>query len=200
MNYCKPKPDDVVVVSAAAGAVGMVVGQIAKIKGCSVIGICGSDDKCKYLKKELGFDHVINYKTQNLPEELKRVAPDGVDCYFDNVGGSMASEIIQQMKRFGRIVCCGYISSYNSGSEELLPEVLSYFIGKELQMQGLRVYMFRDQFNDAISTMLEWIREGKLKYKETVTVGFEKIPKAFIEMLEGRNIGKAIVESVIAGS
>lgn len=113
LEICQPKAGEIVVVSGAAGAVGTIVGQIAKIKGCKVIGIAGSDDKCKWLTKEMGFDHAINYKTDNVSEVLKKYAPDGVDCYFDNVGGGLSSIVIHQMRDFGRISVCGSISSYN---------------------------------------------------------------------------------------
>lgn len=118
LEICQPKAGEVVVVSGAAGAVGTIVGQIAKIKGCKVIGIAGSDDKCAWLTKELGFDHAINYKTEAVGELLKKYAPDGVDCYFDNVGGGLSSIVIEKMRDFGRISVCGSISSYNSPVNE----------------------------------------------------------------------------------
>lgn len=118
LDLCQPKEGEVVVVSGAAGAVGTIVGQIAKIKGCKVIGIAGSADKCEWITKDLGFDHAINYKTEDVRELLKKYAPDGVDCYFDNVGGRLSSIVIEQMRDFGRISVCGSISSYNSPVNE----------------------------------------------------------------------------------
>lgn len=127
LEICKPKEGEIVVVSGAAGAVGSIVGQIAKIKGCKVIGIAGSDDKCAWLTKEMGFDHAINYKTEAVAEVLKKYAPDGIDCYFDNVGGGLSSIIINGMREFGRISVCGSISSYNLPVNKFLPFFLAFF-------------------------------------------------------------------------
>lgn len=117
LEICQPKKGEVVAITGAAGAVGMIVGQIAKIKGCSVIGFAGSNDKCEWLKTELGFDHVINYKSENLKQQLQAAAPNGIDCYFDNVGGELSSLIISHMNTFGRVSVCGSISAYNTINE-----------------------------------------------------------------------------------
>ncbi|CAG9836167.1 unnamed protein product [Diabrotica balteata] len=195
LELCQPKSGETVVVSGAAGAVGSHVGQIAKIKGCTVIGIAGSDEKGKWLTEELGFDHFINYKTANIAEELKKAAPNGVDCYFDNVGGELSSIVIFQMNLYGRISVCGSISSYNESERALAPMLQRGFAGKQLKMEGFMAYRWNNRFMEGVTQNLEWIKEAKLKYQETVTKGFENMVKAFIGMLKGENVGKAIVEA-----
>lgn len=197
LEVCKPKPGDVVVVTGAAGAVGSLVGQIAKLKGCTVIGIAGSDEKAKWLTSELGFDHVINYKTENVGEALKKAAPNGVDCHFDNVGGEISSTILQQMRDHGRICVCGAISVYNKPVSEWpkVPIPEPTFILKQLTMTGFIVWAQADRWLEGITQLRKWIDEGKIKYQETRTDGFEQLPTAFIEMLQGKNFGKAIVKA-----
>jgi len=196
LEICNPKAGDTVVVSGAAGAVGSLVGQIAKIKGCTVIGIAGTDDKLNWLKNELNFDGAINYKTQNVPAELKKLAPNGVDCYFDNVGGELSSQVIYQMNKYGRISVCGAISSYNDSFTDVpkasivqIPMVLN-----ELRMEGFVVTRWQTRWMEGITQNLKWITEGKLQYRETVTEGFLKMPEAFIGMLKGETTGKAVVK------
>lgn len=196
-EICQPKPGEIVVVSGAAGAVGNMVGQIAKIKGCKVIGIAGSDEKCKWLTEEMGFDHAINYKTETISEVLKNYAPNGVDCYFDNVGGAISSSVIAQMREFGRISVCGSTSSYDTPESEWLkvPILQPHFIMKRLKMEGFLVYTWADKWIDGITQMKNWSDEGKLKYRETITNGFENIPQALVDMLHGKNFGKAVVKA-----
>ncbi|KAJ6640884.1 Prostaglandin reductase 1, partial [Pseudolycoriella hygida] len=196
LEICEPKAGETVVVSGAAGAVGSLVGQIAKIKGCTVIGIAGSDDKCNWLKTELGFDHVINYKTEDIAKALRIAAPEGVDCYFDNVGGEMSSIVLQQMRLFGRISCCGSISCYNFDANERpkVPLVQPSMVFSQLKMEGFIVNRWNNRWMEGIRQMLKWIKEGQLKYNETTTDGFENIPTAFIEMLQGKNTGKAVIK------
>uniref|UniRef100_U5EP03 Prostaglandin reductase 1 n=1 Tax=Corethrella appendiculata TaxID=1370023 RepID=U5EP03_9DIPT len=198
LEICRPKPDETVVISGAAGAVGSTVGQIAKIKGCRVIGIAGSDEKCKWLIDELGFDGAINYKTADIDAELKSKAPNGVDCYFDNVGGKISSIVLQNMNLFGRISVCGSISNYNNlhpdSVPEPLPEQQTTILFKQLTQQGFVVYRWKEQWLEGINQLLEWVKDGKIKYRETIYEGFEKQPEAFIGMLRGENIGKAIVK------
>lgn len=185
------------VVSGAAGAVGSLVGQIAKIKGCTVVGIAGSDDKCNWLKTDLGFDQVINYKTENIAKALRAAAPNGVDCYFDNVGGEISSIVLSQMNLYGRISCCGSISSYNFDSTDR-PKVSVLqpsMVFLQLKMEGFIVNRWNNRWMEGIRQMLKWIKEGKLKYNETTTDGFENIPTAFIEMLQGKNVGKAVIKA-----
>lgn len=197
LEICKPKAGETVVVSGAAGAVGTIVGQIAKIKGCKVIGIAGTDEKCAWIKKDLGFDHAINYKTEAVAEVLKKCAPDGVDCYFDNVGGGISSIVISQMREFGRISVCGSISSYNLPISEWpkVPILQPAFIFKQLKMEGFIVTRWWDRWFEGISQLKEWIDDDKIKYRETVTNGFENMPQALINMLQGQNFGKAIVKA-----
>ncbi|KAJ8938943.1 hypothetical protein NQ314_011284 [Rhamnusium bicolor] len=188
-----PRAGETVVVTAAAGATGSHVGQIAKIKGCKVIGIAGSDEKGKWLVDELGFDHFIDYKTADVDKALTDVAPEGVDCYFDNVGGEISSTILRHMNHFGRISICGAISGYNE--DEVQASTVQWSaIANELKMEGFVVTRWIDRWNEGIQQNIKWIKEGKLKYKETVTEGFENVFTAFIDMLKGRNIGKAIVK------
>lgn len=195
LEICQPKAGETVVVTGAAGAVGSLVGQIAKIKGCTVIGFAGSDDKCEYIKS-LGFDHAINYKKGDLKQALKAAAPKGVDCYFDNVGGVVSSLIISQMNLFGRISVCGSISSYNDKPEDLpkVPILQPTFVFQQLKMEGFIVHKWLPRWMEGIKEILKWIQEGKVQYRETVTEGFEKMPTALIEMLRGANTGKAVVK------
>lgn len=197
LELCKPEAGEVVVVSGAAGAVGSVVGQIAKLKGCTVIGVAGSDDKCKWLEEELGFDHAINYKTADIESELNQAAPDGVDCYFDNVGGEISSIVISKMRVKGRITVCGTISTYNTPMTEWpkMPMLQPIFNAKQLKMEGFVVRDYTDRWFEGLSQLQKWVEDGKIKYHETVTEGFENMPQAFIQMLAGENFGKAVVEA-----
>nr|XP_019552338.2 prostaglandin reductase 1-like [Aedes albopictus] len=192
LEICSPKEGETVVVSGAAGAVGSLVGQIAKIKGCKVIGIAGSDAKCEWIKS-LGFDHAINYKTADVEAELKKAAPEGVDCYFDNVGGSTAEIVRKQMNLFGRISVCGTISDYNSEPAQVTDPQRD-FVWKQLRQEGFMVFRWNNRMSEALGQNLKWIKEGKLKYRETITEGFDNMPQAFIGMLTGENIGKAVVK------
>lgn len=193
LDLCQPKQGETVAITAAAGAVGSLVGQIAKIKGCKVIGFAGSDEKCKWLEDELGFDKAINYKTADVKQALKDQAPDGVDCFFDNVGGLLSYTIIDQMKAFGRISICGAISTYND--EQVMVPSFQTFHRRQLKMEGFMNYRWINQWMDeGMFEMLKWIQEGKVKYHETITEGFENTAKAFIEMMTGGNIGKALVK------
>ncbi|GAB1862134.1 Prostaglandin reductase 1 [Camponotus japonicus] len=195
MEICKPKPGEVIVISGAAGAVGAHVGQIAKNLGLTVIGICGSDEKCKWLE-ELGFDAAINYKAAPIAPTLRKFAPQGIDCYFDNVGGDISTTVIYQMRLFGRIAVCGSISTYNADSSSLPKSTVlqPVILFNQLKMEGFIVRRWVKRWNEGIEQNLRWIREGKLHYRETVTKGFENMFDAFIGMLNGKNIGKAIVQ------
>ncbi|CAK1596408.1 unnamed protein product [Parnassius mnemosyne] len=196
LEICKPKVGETVVVTGAAGAVGSMVGQIAKIKGCRVIGFAGSDDKVEWLEKELGFDKAINYKTADIDKALKEAAPKGIDCYFDNVGGEISSVIISQMNAKGRVAVCGSISSYNEVSSNVVkaPILQPYIVSKELTIQGFIVTSFSKHWPEAFAQLVEWIKSGKLVTREYITEGFDKIYDAFIGMLAGNNFGKAIVK------
>ncbi|XP_041456490.1 prostaglandin reductase 1-like [Lytechinus variegatus] len=195
LDITDPKPGETVLVSGAAGAVGNVVGQIAKIKGCRVIGSAGSEEKLEYLK-ELGFDEVFNYKTTpNLDAKLKELAPDGIDVYFDNVGGEFATTAVQNMKIEGRISCCGSISAYNLKETQLLPALFGVMVRNHLKMQGFNVMQYITRWGEAVTQLGKWVGEGKLKVKEHRTDGIENMFKAFTELFTGANTGKAIIKA-----
>ncbi|KAF5307608.1 hypothetical protein FQR65_LT06764 [Abscondita terminalis] len=195
LEICKPKPNDVVVVSGAAGAVGSHVGQIAKIKGCKVIGIAGDNKKGQYLIDELRFDHFINYKEPNVKENLVKYAPK-IDCYFDNVGGEISSLVLSRMNHFGKVSVCGAISGYNADIADLpkATAIQGFVTLKQLTIEGFLVHRYIKRWYEGIEQNKKWIEEGKLKYKETVTEGFENTFEAFTDMLQGKNLGKAIVK------
>ncbi|XP_072163791.1 prostaglandin reductase 1-like [Diadema setosum] len=194
IDVCKPKPGETVFVSGAAGAVGNVVGQIAKIKGCKVIGSAGSDEKLEYLK-EIGYDKVFNYKkVTDLDAKIKELAPEGIDIYFDNVGGMFSWTVIMNMNKFGRISVCGNISIYNQKDPEKLPPFFSKMVYDQLKMEGFVVYENRPRYPEGLGYLSTWIREGKLKVREHVTEGFENMFKAFQGLFVGANIGKAVVK------
>ncbi|XP_029616191.1 prostaglandin reductase 1 isoform X1 [Salmo trutta] len=185
---------ETLLVNAAAGAVGSIVGQIAKIKGCRVVGSSGSDGKVAFLK-ELGFDEAFNYKTVgSLEEVLKTASPDGYDCFFENVGGPFSSVAIPQMKEFGRIAVCGSISTYNDTNPQTGPYPHLTMIFKQLKMEGFMVSRWEHKNPESLMRLMAWKREGKLQCREQVTEGFENMPAAFMGMLQGENIGKAIVK------
>ncbi|XP_065215135.1 prostaglandin reductase 1-like isoform X2 [Planococcus citri] len=196
LEVCKPQPGEIVVVSGAAGAVGSHVAQIAKHIGCIVIGFAGTDEKVNYLLNDLKLDAAFNYKKVEIASSLAKIAPQGVDCYFDNVGGEISSIVMYQMKTNGRVSVCGSISSYNADAKSLpKASVLQpAIVMKQLSVQGFLVWKWSDRFLEGIQQNLTWIKEGWLKYREKVFEGFEKLPEAFIDMLEGGNIGKAVVK------
>jgi len=188
----KPKAEQVVLVSSAAGTVGATAGQIAKIVGCTAIGLAGSEAKCAYLK-EIGLDVAINYKTVgDLASVLKQAAPKGIDVYFDNVGGETLDAAILNMRRHGRIVVSGQISEYNATTTRGIRHTLP-FITQRLRMEGLVVYDYNVQFNEARAQMAEWVRAGKLSYREEIIDGLENAPKAFIGLFTGESFGRRLV-------
>jgi len=193
LRICEPKAGDVVVVSGAAGAVGSLVGQIAKIKGCKVIGFAGNDEKVGWLK-ELGFDSVYNYKKISVTDALKEAAPDGVDCYFDNVGGSMSISILENMKNRGRTAVCGAISGYNEAGAQKFRDILALTIYKELRIEGFYVTRWASEYAEGVQHMAGWITKGDIKVRETVVQGFENTPKAFFGLFDGSNTGKMVVK------
>ncbi|KAL0849966.1 hypothetical protein ABMA28_011885 [Loxostege sticticalis] len=196
LDLCKPKPGETVVVTGAAGAVGSLVGQIAKIKGCRVIGFAGSDDKVQWLEKELGFDKAFNYKTVDIRKALQEAAPKGVDCYFDNVGGEISSIIMSQMNSFGRVSVCGSISSYNEDPSKMPKATILQpsLVFKQLKVEGFMIWSWDDRWNEAYAELVKWIKSGQLKTREHVTEGFDKLYDAFVGMLAGENSGKAVVK------
>ncbi len=195
LDIGKPKSGETVVVSGAAGAVGSIVGQIAKIKGCRAVGIAGDDRKIRYLVDELGLDGAFNYKTcKNYVEKLHELSPKGIDVYFDNVGGQLTDAVIPLLNPRARLSICGQISQYNVEKPEMGPRWLWALIVKQARVEGFLVFQFADRFQDAAEEMARWIREGKLKYREDIVEGFENLPRAFIGMLGGDNTGKRLVK------
>ncbi|MFD1848753.1 NADP-dependent oxidoreductase [Oceanobacillus bengalensis] len=193
LNIGKPKVGETVVVSGAAGAVGTIVGQIAKLKGCRVVGIAGTEEKVKYLKKELDFDVVINYKTENVLESLKKACPNGVDIYFDNVGGEISDSVMSLINFYSRIVICGQISSYNKEAIATGPRVQGQLIQRSALMKGFIVGDYAEQFEEGYSQLGEWVKNGLLKYRENIVDGLENAPEAFMGLFRGDNIGKQLV-------
>lgn len=197
LDIGRPKEGETVVVSGAAGAVGSTVGQIAKIKGARVVGIAGSDEKIDYLKQELQFDEAINYKTAgDIQKALQDACPDGVDVYFDNVGGPISDAVMNLLNEFARIPVCGAISSYNAESEadDMGPRVQSKLIKTKSLMQGFIVSDYSDRFSEGAKQLAEWLKAGKLHYEETITEGFENIPDAFLGLFKGENKGKQLIK------
>ncbi len=189
-----PQPGETLVVSGAGGAVGMIVGQIGKIKGARVIGISGSDEKNRYLKEELRFDEVINYKTdQPLAEALERACPDGIDVYFDNVGGDITDAVIPLLNRNARIPLCGQISLYNQEKPELGPRILPMLLTRTVLLKGFLVGDYAAEQEEGLRELGQWVREGRLKYRENIIDGFDNIPEAFIGLFSGENLGKQLV-------
>ena len=193
LDICQPKAGETVVVSGAAGAVGMVVGQLAKIQGARVIGTAGSDEKVVYLKA-LGFDEAINYKTADIPAALAAAAPNGVDCYFDNVGGAITDAVYDLLNKHARIAICGQISTYNATETPVGPRPEGKLLKTSTKLQGFIVSDYLSRWPEGVQQLGEWYGQGKLKFEETVTEGFDQIPAAFLGLFQGENTGKAIVK------
>ncbi len=194
LDIGQPKPGETVFVSAASGAVGAVVCQIAKLKGCRVVGSAGSDEKCAWLREQAGVDAAINYKTcGDLEAALAAACPDGVDVYFENVGGAHLQAALAHMNFFGRIVACGMIAGYNDTRPTPGPANLFFVVGKRIRMQGFIVSDHADRTDAFLADMGGWIRDGKLRWRETVVDGLEAAPGAFIGLFHGDNFGKMCV-------
>ena len=191
----KPKKGETIVVSGAAGAVGSIVGQIAKLYGCKVIGIAGTDDKVTMLKSSLGFDEAINYNTtKNMTAAIKEAAPNGVDIYFDNVGGPISDAVLLNIKPFARFIICGAISVYNNTELPKSISVQPFLIKNSALMQGFIVFNYAEKYPEAIKQISQWLAEGKLSYTETIVEGFDAIPQTFLDLFEGKNKGKMLVK------
>jgi NADPH:quinone reductase len=196
LDICHPKAGETVVVSGAAGAVGSLVGQIAKIHGCRTVGIAGADDKIRYLVEDLGFDAAFNYKTTtDYRAKLNELCPSGIDCYFDNVGGVISDAVFTLLNTFGRVSVCGQISQYNQQHIEPGPRLLGQILVRQLKVEGFIVTRFQERWPQGIAQMARWIQEGKIRYREDIVVGFENTPRAFIDMLQGKNTGKMLVKA-----
>lgn len=195
LDIGQPKEGETVVVSGAAGAVGMTVCQIAKIKGCRVVGTAGSDEKNEYLRRELGVDATINYKTaDNMREALKEACPNGIDVYFDNVGGDVSDAVMPLITNGARIVICGQISMYNS--TEPLPGLRPqpFLLVNSATMKGFIISQYASRFGEGVKQLAEWFMSGKLKHAESIVEGFENTPQAFIGLFSGENLGKQVVK------
>ncbi|WP_026933120.1 NADP-dependent oxidoreductase [Christiangramia echinicola] len=191
----KPKEGETMVVSGAAGAVGSTVGQIGKILGLRVVGIAGTDEKVEMIKSEFGFDAGINYNTtENMTEAIKKACPDGVDVYFDNVGGEISDAVLFNINKFSRTVVCGAISVYNETSLPKSVSVQPFLIKNSSLMQGFVISDFEDKHPEGVQQLAKWLQEGKLKYTETIREGFDHIPQAFLDLFEGKNKGKMVVK------
>jgi NADPH-dependent curcumin reductase CurA len=194
LDICDPKPGETLVVSTAAGAVGSLVGQIGKIKGCHVVGLTGSDDKCRWIKDELGFDAAINYKTENVPESLKRHCPKGIDIYFDNVGGAILEAVLNLLRLRARISVCGMISQYNADQPAPGPSNLANLIMYRARMEGFLCTDYMNRAEEAFTAMIGWLLQGKLKYRVDVVQGLENAPRTLQKLFDGSNAGKLIVQ------
>jgi NADPH-dependent curcumin reductase CurA len=193
LDICQPKAGETVVVSAASGAVGSVVGQIAKIKGCRAVGIAGGKQKCDYVVKELGFDACVDYKAGALNDDLKAALPKGIDCYFENVGGEILDAALRRMNAFSRIAVCGLISQYNA-TEPYGVKNFQSILTNRIKVQGFIVSDRMELWAKALPELIGWVAAGKIKYRETVAQGLENAPKAFIGLLKGENLGKQLVK------
>ena len=194
LDIGQPKAGDTVVVSAASGAVGSVVGQIAKIKGCRVVGIAGGDKKVNYLTETLGFDAGIDYKKADFAKELAQAVPDGVDVYFENVGGTVGDEVFKHLNRFARVPVCGAISSYNHPEADIGPRIQGTLIKKQVMMRGFLVSEFANAFKEASEQLATWVQEGKIQSQVTIEDGFENAPRAFKNLFTGDNFGKQVIK------
>jgi NADPH-dependent curcumin reductase CurA len=189
----KPQAGETVLVSAAAGAVGSVVGQIARKKGCRVVGMAGSDDKCRWLKEELGFDEAINYKTcGDFETAIRQACPDGVDVYFDNVGGEILDAALLCLNKFARVAVCGWISTYNV-PDAPGPTNLWQLVAQSVTIQGFVVIDYMDRFGEGIAQLAEWVMAGDIKFREEVVDGLDNILPAFLKLFDGSNQGKLLI-------
>jgi NADPH-dependent curcumin reductase len=189
----KPQPGETVVVSAAAGAVGMVVGQIAKIKGCRVVGIAGGPEKCRFIVDELGFDAAIDYKHEDVRTALRERCPDRVDVYFDNVGGEILDAVLTRLARHARIVICGSISQYNNDGPARGPANYMALLIDRARMEGFLVFDFASRYREAAAQMAGWIAEGRLLSVEDIVTGLESFPETLLRLYRGENLGKLLL-------
>lgn len=197
MDIGKPKAGETVVVSGAAGAVGSIVGQIAKIQGARAVGIAGSDEKAKLLTEKFGFDAAVNYKTApDLRVAIAEACPDGVDVYFDNVGGDVTDAVMGLLNDYARIPLCGAISAYNKEEgTDLRPSILTKLIKTRSMIKGFVLSDYSDRLEEGTRQLGRWLAEGKLKYEETIVEGFDRAPEAFLELFKGTNVGKMLVKA-----
>ena len=198
LDVGEPKEGDTVVVSGAAGAVGATVGQIAKIKGCRAVGIAGGAAKCRYLIDELGFDAAIDYKAEDVRKSLRTHCPNGVNVYFDNVGGDILDIVLTQIARHARIVVCGAISQYNNTTPIKGPSNYLSLLVNRARMEGMVVFDYASRYPNAINDIAAWIAAGKLKSREDIVEGLENFPEALLKLFSGENFGKLVLKVVDA--
>jgi hypothetical protein len=194
LDIGKPQPGQTVVVSGAAGAVGTVVGQIAKIKGCRVVGIAGGKDKCDYIVHELGFDAAIDYKSEDVKKALRQHCPQGVDVYFDNVGGEILDLVLTQLARHARIIICGAISQYNSTTGVRGPANYMSLLVNRASMTGMVVFDYAARYPEAMKEIAGWIAAGKLKTREDIVEGLQTFPETLLKLFKGENTGKLVLK------
>jgi NADPH-dependent curcumin reductase CurA len=193
LEYCAPKSGETVLVSAASGAVGGVVGQLAKLQGCRAVGIAGGAKKCEFAVKELGFDACVDYRAGKLIDDLKQACPNGVDNYFENVGGEVMDAAFRVLNPFSRVALCGMISDY-SATEPYGTKMMRSLLVNRVKLQGFIVFDRQDLYARAVSQLAKWVSQGKIKYHETVADGIQNAPKAFMGLLTGQNFGKQLVK------
>ena len=193
LEITKPKSGETVVISTAAGSVGSIVGQIAKIKGCHVVGLTGTDEKCKWITEELGFDEAINYKTEDLSKALERTCPNGIDVYFENVGGEILDTCLKHMNMFGRISVCGLIAHYNSSKEVPGPKNYPMILMNRLKVEGFIILDYMDRYPEAITAITQWMAEGKIEVQQDVVDGLENAVETVKKLYTGTNTGKLMV-------
>jgi NADPH-dependent curcumin reductase CurA len=194
LKICEPKPGETVFVSGAAGAVGSIVAQIAKLKGCAVVASAGTDEKCAWLKSR-GVDAAINYKTcGNLLNAVRAAAPNGIDCYFDNVGGEHLEVALEVARPFARFAECGMIAQYNDSEARPGPRNMVYIVGKSIKIQGFLVYSFWGHRAAFLEEMTQWIKDGAIVWEETIAHGIDQAPQAFLNLFTGANTGKMLVK------
>jgi NADPH-dependent curcumin reductase CurA len=195
LDICRPQPGETVVVSGSAGAVGSIVGQIAKIKRCRAIGLVGSNDKVRFLTRDLGFDGALNYREDgDFAARLREFCPNGVDVYFDNIGGRVTDEVLRQLNTKARVAVCDQLAQYDSDEPETGPRWLGQLVMKQAKVEGFVVQQFSDRFDEGLRQLSAWLRERKIKHHEDIVEGLENAPKALISMLEGQFIGKQLVK------
>jgi NADPH-dependent curcumin reductase CurA len=195
LDIAKPRPGETVMISGAAGAVGSVAGQIAKISGCRVVGTAGSDAKINYLVGELGFDGAFNYRSiENYYEALREMCPEGINVYFDNVGGALSDAVLRLLEPKARVAICGQISQYNLDQPEMGPRLMPNLLIRQARAEGFLVFQFAHRYPEALQQLTKWLQAGKLKYREDIVAGIENAPRALIGMLNGRNMGKQLVK------
>ena len=190
----QPKAGETVVVSGAAGAVGQTVGQVARHKGCRVVGIAGGKDKCDFVVKELGFDACIDYKNESVREGLKKHCPQGVDVYFDNVGGEILDDVLARINMKARIIICGAISQYNNTTPVKGPANYLSLLVNRARMEGIVVFDYADRYHIGVAEMATWMKEGSFKTREDIVEGIDKFPEALLMLFEGKNFGKLVLQ------